>query len=103
MFVNDNRQMHINGKMHATARQLMSYVDHDVNLWNELLWITGRLLEQLKTTYSLIVWNFELSGKPFITPMEQLPENTVKFHSKGIATTLKRTSEDKAIRNLGVN
>eukprot|EP00957_Ditylum_brightwellii_P206477 15348625-Ditylum_brightwellii.AAC.1 len=76
MFVDDNRQMHNNGKMHATARQLMSYVDHDVNLWDELLWITGGLLDRLKTTYSLMVWDFELSGKPFIIPMEQLPENT---------------------------
>eukprot|EP00957_Ditylum_brightwellii_P169436 12895835-Ditylum_brightwellii.AAC.1 len=38
----------------------MSYVDHDVNLWDELLWITGGLLEKLKTPYSLMVWDFVL-------------------------------------------
>eukprot|EP00957_Ditylum_brightwellii_P050748 3847930-Ditylum_brightwellii.AAC.1 len=103
MFVNDNRQMHNNRKMHATARQLMSYADHDVNLWDELLWITGGLLEQLKTIYNLMVWDFEPSGKPFIIPMEQLPENTVKLCRKGITTMLKRTLEDKAIKNVGVN
>eukprot|EP00957_Ditylum_brightwellii_P166608 12682800-Ditylum_brightwellii.AAC.1 len=95
--------MHNNGMRDATAQQLMSSVDHDVNLWDELLWITGGLLERLKTTYSLIVWDFEESGKPFIMPIEHLPANSVKIRCNVIATTLKQTAENKAIRNLGVN
>eukprot|EP00957_Ditylum_brightwellii_P189308 14409275-Ditylum_brightwellii.AAC.1 len=97
------RQMHNDGMRDVTAHQLMSFVDHDVNLWDELLWITGGLLECLKTTYSLMVWDFEESGKPFITPMEELPANTVKIRCNGIATTMKQTAENKAIRNLGDN
>eukprot|EP00957_Ditylum_brightwellii_P023809 1796743-Ditylum_brightwellii.AAC.1 len=80
----------------------MSYVNHDVNLWDELLWITGGLLEKLMTTYSLMVWDFEPSERLVITPMSKLPENMVKIRCQGLATTLKRTLKDKAIRNLGV-
>eukprot|EP00957_Ditylum_brightwellii_P051647 3916540-Ditylum_brightwellii.AAC.1 len=93
--------MHNNGMRDATAQQLTSFIDHDVNLWDELLWITGGLLERLKTTYSLMVWDFKESGKPFITPTEQLPANSVKICCDGIATTLKQTAENKAIQNLG--
>eukprot|EP00957_Ditylum_brightwellii_P057201 4334467-Ditylum_brightwellii.AAC.1 len=103
MFVDDNKQMHINRVRSASATQLMSYINHDVNLWDELLWITGGLLEKLKTTYSLMVWDFEPSGRPVITPMSKLQENTVKIRCQGIATMLKKTSEDKAIRNSGVS
>eukprot|EP00957_Ditylum_brightwellii_P211685 15366464-Ditylum_brightwellii.AAC.2 len=103
MFVDDNRQMHNNGMRDATAHQLMPFVDHDVNLWDELLWIIGGLLEQSKPTYSLMVWDFEEPGKPFIMPMEKLPANTVKIRCNGTAATLKQTAENKAIRNLGDN
>eukprot|EP00957_Ditylum_brightwellii_P173014 13172033-Ditylum_brightwellii.AAC.1 len=95
--------MHNNGMRDATAQQLMSFVDHDVNLWDELLWITGGLLEKLKTTYSLMVQDFEESGKPFIIPTEQLPANSVKIRHNRIATKLKQIAENKAIQNLGVN
>eukprot|EP00957_Ditylum_brightwellii_P083909 6376802-Ditylum_brightwellii.AAC.1 len=103
MFVDDNRQMHNNRIMNASATQLMPYVNHNVNLWDELLWITRGLLEKLKTTYSLMVWDFESSGRPVITPMLKLPENTAKIRHQGIVTMPKRTSKDKTIRNLGVS
>eukprot|EP00957_Ditylum_brightwellii_P114303 8715194-Ditylum_brightwellii.AAC.1 len=48
MFIDDNRKMHNNRIMNATTHQLMSFVEHNVNLWDELLWITGGLLERLK-------------------------------------------------------
>eukprot|EP00957_Ditylum_brightwellii_P061134 4639268-Ditylum_brightwellii.AAC.1 len=59
MFVDDYRQMHNNGIMNASATQLMPYVNYDVNSWDEFLWITGGLLEKLKTTCILMVWDFK--------------------------------------------
>eukprot|EP00957_Ditylum_brightwellii_P121847 9291978-Ditylum_brightwellii.AAC.1 len=50
-----------------------------------------------------MVWDFKSSGRLVITPMSKLPENTVKIRRQGIATMLKRTLEDKAIRNLGIS
>eukprot|EP00957_Ditylum_brightwellii_P168267 12809870-Ditylum_brightwellii.AAC.1 len=62
-----------------------------------------RVVRTLKTTYSLMVWDFKETGKPCITPMEELPANTVKIRQNEIATTMKQAAENKAIRNLGVN
>eukprot|EP00957_Ditylum_brightwellii_P147973 11267048-Ditylum_brightwellii.AAC.1 len=35
--------------------------------------------------------------------MAALPDNSVKLRSEGIATTVKRSLDDKAIQNLGVH
>eukprot|EP00957_Ditylum_brightwellii_P068277 5184055-Ditylum_brightwellii.AAC.1 len=78
MYVDDNKMVHNNKRFDSTAKELMNYVDHDVNLWDELLYITGGLLEQLKTNYSLMVWNFEETGKPYVESSAQLPSNKVK-------------------------
>eukprot|EP00957_Ditylum_brightwellii_P100526 7663213-Ditylum_brightwellii.AAC.1 len=82
IFVDDNRQMHHNRIMNASATQLMSYVDHDLNLWDELLWITRGLLEKLKTTYSLMVRDFESSGRLVITPMSNCQRTWLKYATK---------------------
>eukprot|EP00957_Ditylum_brightwellii_P171613 13065607-Ditylum_brightwellii.AAC.1 len=58
--------MHNSRRFNSTAKELMTYVDHAVKLWDDLLYITGELLERLKTNYSLIVWNFEETGKPYV-------------------------------------
>eukprot|EP00957_Ditylum_brightwellii_P106726 8142264-Ditylum_brightwellii.AAC.1 len=80
MYVDNNKTMHNNGVYNAT----------------------GGLLERLKTTYSLMVWEFAEDDSPFIIPQDMLPPNTVKLCHAGISTTLKRSAEDKAIRNMRV-
>eukprot|EP00957_Ditylum_brightwellii_P164017 12487948-Ditylum_brightwellii.AAC.1 len=57
----------------------MEFVDYDINLWDGLFWLTGELLERLKTTYILMIWKFEADGTPYITPEIMLPQNTVKL------------------------
>eukprot|EP00957_Ditylum_brightwellii_P164016 12487947-Ditylum_brightwellii.AAC.1 len=71
--------MHNNSQSNATAVKLMEFVDHDINLWDGLLWLTGGLLKRLKTTYSLMVWTFEADGTSYIAPEIMLPQNTVKL------------------------
>eukprot|EP00957_Ditylum_brightwellii_P163988 12485825-Ditylum_brightwellii.AAC.1 len=95
--------MHNNRRFDSTGKELMNYIDHDVNLWDELLYITGGLLEHLKTNYNLMVWNFEEKGKPYVTSNAQLPSNKVKLQQKGIETTLKQVDVNKAVQNLGAS
>eukprot|EP00957_Ditylum_brightwellii_P003691 279784-Ditylum_brightwellii.AAC.1 len=71
--------MHNNGQSNTTAVKLMEFVDHDINLWDGLLWLTGGLLERHKTTYSLMVWKFEAYSIPYIVPEIMLPQNTIKL------------------------
>eukprot|EP00957_Ditylum_brightwellii_P088417 6734145-Ditylum_brightwellii.AAC.1 len=95
--------MHNSSIYNASANDLMQYVNDDVYLWDNLLWLTSGLLEQSKTTYSLILWQFTMEEMPSLTPMSALPENSVKLRREGIAMTVKRSLEEKAIWNLGVH
>ena len=71
--------MHNGNKPNATAHELMNYVTHDVSLWDRYIWTTGGLIERLKTKYSLMVWKFESTGAPKITPEQELPPNTARI------------------------
>eukprot|EP00957_Ditylum_brightwellii_P142512 10857663-Ditylum_brightwellii.AAC.1 len=53
MFVDDNTLMHNTPTRDATAPDLMQNVQHDAELWGQLLWVTGGLLEFLKSSYFL--------------------------------------------------
>eukprot|EP00957_Ditylum_brightwellii_P078241 5949071-Ditylum_brightwellii.AAC.1 len=97
MYANDTKTMHNNGVYNASANDLMQYADKDVNLWDNLLWLTGGLLEQLKSTYGLMVWQFTTEGMLSLTLIAALPENSVKLKRGRIATIVKRSLEDKAI------
>eukprot|EP00957_Ditylum_brightwellii_P198829 15155377-Ditylum_brightwellii.AAC.1 len=46
--VDNNKTMHNNGQSNATAVQVMEFIDHDINLWDGLLWLTGDSLKDLK-------------------------------------------------------
>eukprot|EP00957_Ditylum_brightwellii_P107630 8211469-Ditylum_brightwellii.AAC.1 len=76
MFVDDKNLMHNGKRPGSNAHELMMYATHDVSLWDRYVWITGGLVERLKTKYRLMVWKFENTGAPMITPVNELPENT---------------------------
>eukprot|EP00957_Ditylum_brightwellii_P032507 2463271-Ditylum_brightwellii.AAC.1 len=103
MFVDDKNLMHNRKQPYSTATELMSYVTHDILLWDRYIWITGGLVEQLKTKYSLMVWKFQTTGAPTITPGNELPTNTVKLHRPDYSTTVKQTDPNKADKLVGVH
>eukprot|EP00957_Ditylum_brightwellii_P200325 15272472-Ditylum_brightwellii.AAC.1 len=76
MFVDDKNLMHNGKKTDENAQELMDYITHDVSLWDRYTWITGGLIERLKTKYSLMIWKSENTGAPMITPGNELPPNT---------------------------
>eukprot|EP00957_Ditylum_brightwellii_P093074 7086746-Ditylum_brightwellii.AAC.1 len=77
MSVNDKSLMHNGKKPDTSAKELMSIVTHNLLLWDRYIWITGGLVEWLKTEYSLMVWTFESTGAPQLTQEHKLPPNTV--------------------------
>eukprot|EP00957_Ditylum_brightwellii_P160111 12188082-Ditylum_brightwellii.AAC.1 len=74
MFVDDNTLMHNTPCPSTSAEDLMENVQHEVKLWGRLLWLTGGLLEFLKSSYFLVIWKFTAEGKPDISL--NLPPNT---------------------------
>eukprot|EP00957_Ditylum_brightwellii_P208128 15355961-Ditylum_brightwellii.AAC.1 len=62
MIVDDATMQHNAGQYNLDARTLMNICQQDITLWDELLWANGGLLETLKTSYFLMVWNFDNTG-----------------------------------------
>eukprot|EP00957_Ditylum_brightwellii_P110473 8425154-Ditylum_brightwellii.AAC.1 len=77
MFVNNKHLVHTGKKPDTSTKELMSIVTQNLSLWDHYIWITGGLIEWLKTEYSLMVWTFKSTGAPQLTPEHKLPPNTV--------------------------
>eukprot|EP00957_Ditylum_brightwellii_P003406 258107-Ditylum_brightwellii.AAC.1 len=76
MIVDDVTMQHNAGQYNLDTQALMNICQHDITLWDELLWVNGGLLETLKTSYSLMIWNFDGNDQPTIQTEESLPQNT---------------------------
>eukprot|EP00957_Ditylum_brightwellii_P017754 1337211-Ditylum_brightwellii.AAC.1 len=100
MFVDDNTLMHNNSVLNASATQLMQTVQHDAELLGRLLWMTGVLLEILKSSYFLAILKFSAKGEPSIT--FDLPPNMVQLtDAQDLSTKLKRFSPADGIEMMG--
>eukprot|EP00957_Ditylum_brightwellii_P141393 10773117-Ditylum_brightwellii.AAC.1 len=103
MFVDNATLLYNNGnKFNTSAQQLMNHIQHDAEIWRRLLWVTGGLLEFLKSTYFLLIWKVAASGKLYIAPEEELLPNKVTVtDANGNTTKLTRVTERKGINMLG--
>eukprot|EP00957_Ditylum_brightwellii_P032643 2474403-Ditylum_brightwellii.AAC.1 len=102
MFVDDNTLMHNTPHPSTSAEELMENVQHDAELWRRLLWVTGGLLEFLKSSYFLVIWKFTAKGKPDISL--NLPPNKVQLtNANRSSTKLKRVQPNDGIEMLGVH
>eukprot|EP00957_Ditylum_brightwellii_P164780 12546098-Ditylum_brightwellii.AAC.1 len=88
MFVDDKTLVCNGNVMDMQAKTLMSIVTHDVVLWDCYIWTTGCLIEGLKTAYGLMIWKFHPSGKPYLTPENKLPNNTVVINQDSVSTSV---------------
>eukprot|EP00957_Ditylum_brightwellii_P195236 14873966-Ditylum_brightwellii.AAC.1 len=61
------------------------------------------ILEFLKSSYFLVIWNFDVSGRPRIVPEAELPPNTVTVtDANGYTAKLHQIIEKEGIEMLGV-
>ena len=101
-FIDNATLLHNTCKFNTRAQELMLQVQHNASIWSRLLWVTGGLLEFLKSSYFLMIWNFTEEGKPYIVEEKNLPVNNVQLiDAAGTATKLKRYAPTKGIKMLG--
>jgi hypothetical protein len=48
----------------ATVESLLGWLQVDAQLWNDLLWCSGGMLELPKCSYHFLFFDFDASGKP---------------------------------------
>eukprot|EP00957_Ditylum_brightwellii_P147856 11259159-Ditylum_brightwellii.AAC.1 len=101
IFVDVKNLIHNGKKPDASVKELMPIVMHDLSLWVCYIWITGGLIEWLKTEYSLMVWTSESTGAPQLTPEHKLPPNTVVIQQPDYTTTVKHIKETTASKMIG--
>ena len=67
-FVDDNAgQINIFGSHEPPSPELLlDRMQHDAQLWADILWESGGDLELPKCSYHFVYWNFLASGKPFL-------------------------------------
>eukprot|EP00957_Ditylum_brightwellii_P126213 9622190-Ditylum_brightwellii.AAC.1 len=79
----------------------MAQIQKDAELWGPLLWITGGLLEFIKSSYFIAVWIFSAEGHPSITT--SLPPNIMHLTDAQESTSkLRRVSPTDGIKILGI-
>eukprot|EP00957_Ditylum_brightwellii_P025595 1934206-Ditylum_brightwellii.AAC.1 len=83
MSVDSLTAQHNSGRYDYDEVTLVTMTNHDINLWDQLLYIAGGLLESLKTGYALIIWQFSKNGMPSLKKEEDLVPSTVSVKQDG--------------------
>ena len=67
-FVDDSNEQvnEFDSNKQPSPTKLIRRMQHDAQLWNDLLWSSGGALELSKCSYHLLHWNFSLSGAPLL-------------------------------------
>ena len=103
MFVDDNTLAHNISNKDAEPEELMFQIQNDTETWGRLLSSSGGQLEFSKSSYSLMNWNFNNNGRPYLTKEQDLPINQVLIKdSQGEGSQLKRSTTNKGVKMLGV-
>lgn len=64
-----------------TTQQLLSLMQKDAQLWNDLLWASGGALEQPKCSFHLIQTSWNADGQPFLTGDTQSQQIRLKHEN----------------------
>jgi hypothetical protein len=56
--------------------EAISYLHHDAQIWERLLWTSGRLLKLVKVLYYVMYWQFDSEGNATLTrPLHSCPRS----------------------------
>ena len=86
-------------KQNETIDQLLVRVNHDVQLWHDLLWASGGRLELQKCGLYPIFYDFDKDGVPFMRTIGDLV--TTLENEKREAIEIGTKKIDEARKNLG--
>ena len=84
-----------------TLHQVVAAMQHDAQLWNDLLHVSGGKLEFSKCLYYIVSWYWE-NGKGTITPATTLGLDLIHLHDEhGNITVVAHRDCTKAHKTLG--
>ena len=81
-------------------RTLLSGLEHDLQLWGELLHVAGGALELSKTTIHLLTWKFTSEGRPYPADNTDLSITLTCPHTKQ-SKTIHPDSNSELYKVLG--
>jgi hypothetical protein len=99
-FVDDNNITN-NGEEWETVSDIIIRTQHDAQLWNDLLRVTGGALNLDKCFAQVLAFQFGLNGAPVIAPAD--PNLTIKLQDRlnNKEVIIKPISPYKTYRSLG--
>eukprot|EP00957_Ditylum_brightwellii_P021472 1619728-Ditylum_brightwellii.AAC.1 len=77
MLFDDVTLTHKGENPNDSPTKLMDQIQFDANLWAKILWVTGELLEFMKSLNFILIWKFQPNGRPVITPDNELLPNSI--------------------------
>ena len=83
-----------------SEQKLIERCSHDAQLWNDILWASGGALEVPKCHYVYLKFQFQSTGKPFLTPGQHGPPVQV-IDQEGMCMKIKQLSCDEPYKILG--
>ena len=86
---------------HPSQREtIIQRATHDAQLWNDILWASGGVLEHDKCSYHFMVTDFDRNGAPVLRSSKH--GEPIKIHNAfGKTTTLKQLSVYSPYKTLG--
>ena len=99
---NSNDQVNIFTADHPpTPKTLIAMMQHDAQLWSDLLWASGGALELFKCTYNFLYFDFTSNGEPCMQPGQVGPPLTILSGDQQTASDIQFRSAFTAHKTLG--
>ena len=95
-----NRTNFFQAKVQPTMEELLRMMQHDAQLWNDLLWASGGALELPKCSYHHIRFDFDTVGRPHMKE-GQFGPNLVIRDAASNEVVIQQLSASQSHKNLG--
>ena len=82
-----------------SVRELLHRLQHDTQLWHDLLWFSGGKLELSKCSYHMLAFDFQSDGKPI--PIRNVKDTLEVNDSNGQPINITYKSIDESHKTLG--
>eukprot|EP00957_Ditylum_brightwellii_P161557 12300605-Ditylum_brightwellii.AAC.1 len=85
----------------ATQEELIQLMQHDAQLWSDLLWVSGGILELDKCSCHFIYYCFLADGTPIMMSKRPDPQLQVRKYNSSEAVTIKYKNLFTSHKKLG--
>jgi len=101
-FVDDtsNQTNHFESATPPSMEELIRLMQHDAQIWSDLLWASGGELELSKCTFHHIRFQFDLKGRPTMVQGKFSPHLHVR-NNRGVEININQLANDECHKLLG--